>query len=76
MTYRTAADKLKIYQYQMSQDFEFSEDVLVIRNSFTTHDGKFSKEEEKIEHVPHKVSQDDIKQVLNFFDIVMYKRFL
>jgi hypothetical protein len=76
MTYLNANNKLNVYMVQMSQNFELAQDVLVIRNSYTTEDGKFSFEQESIEHVPHEVTETDLQQILDFFDIITFKRFM
>jgi hypothetical protein len=53
MTYLNSNNKLNVHMVQMSQNFELAQDVLVIRNSYTTDDGKFSYQQDQIEHVPH-----------------------
>ena len=76
MTYLGADNKLKVFVVEMSQNFELAQDVLVVRNSYTSEDGKFSYEKDQIQRIPHQVTGTDVQQIMDFFDLITFRRFL
>ena len=77
MTYKTHDGKYKIYNIQMSNSFKLAQDVLIVRNSQSKDGDYFSEETERIERIPKDdVTEDDLKQILDFFDIIAFDRFL
>jgi hypothetical protein len=61
----------------MSNSFKLAQDVLIVRNSQSKNGDYFSEETERIEKIPkNDVTEDDLKQILDFFDIIAFDRFL
>jgi len=78
MTYKVPeTGKYKIYNIQMQNSFKLAYDVLIVRNSQSQDGDFFSEETEKIERIPKgNVTEDDLKQILDFFDLIAFDRFL
>jgi len=61
----------------MSNSFKLAHDVLIVRNSQSKDGDYFSEETERIERIPKDdVTEDDLKQILDFFDLIAFDRFL
>jgi len=76
MTYKDAkTGKFNIYNIQLSNSFKLAQNVLVVRSSKSL-DGAFTKETERIESRPVEVTETDLKQVLDFFDLVAMQKFI
>ena len=76
MTYKDAkTGKFNIYNIQLSNSFKLAQNVLVVRTSKSL-DGAFTKETERIESRPVEVTETDLKQVLDFFDLVAMQKFI
>ena len=61
----------------MSNSFKLAQDVLIVRNSQSKDGDYFSEETERIERIPKDdVTVDDLKQILDFFDLIAFDRFL
>ncbi len=77
MSYKTKEGKYKIYNIQMSNSFKLAQDVLIVRNSQSKDGDYFSEETENIERIPKDdVTEDDLKQIMDFFDLIAFDRFL
>ena len=61
----------------MSNSFKLAQNVLIVRNSQSKDGDYFSEETERIERIPKdKVTEDDLKEILDFFDIIAFEKFL
>jgi hypothetical protein len=77
MTFKTFDGKYKIYNIQMSNSFQLAHDVLIVRNSQSKDGEMFSEETERIDRIPKdNVTADDLKQILDFFDLIAFNKFL
>ena len=78
MSYKTpGTNKFKIYNIQMNNSFKLAQNVLIVRNSQSKDGEFFSRQEERIERIDKtEVSEDDLKQVLDFFDMIAMNKFV
>lgn len=63
----------------IQQTFNLSPDIIVYRNSKSSFGGLFTSQKDEIKYVPHRLTADDMKTLLDFFDYVSigrFKRFL
>ena len=61
----------------MSNSFKLAQNVLIVRNSQSKDGDFFSEETERIERIPKgKVTEDDLKEILDFFDLIAFEKFL
>ena len=61
----------------MSNSFKLAQDVLIVRNSQSKDGDYFSEETERIERIPKdQVTEDDLKEILDFFDLIAFEKFL
>ena len=74
MTYKDG-NKFKIYTVQLSRSFKLAQNVLIIRTSQSQEKG-FYEQKERIETVPTEVTEEDLKQVIDFFDLIAMEKFL
>jgi len=67
--------KFKIFNIQLSNSFKLAQNVLVVRTS-QSMDGAFTSQTERIETRPKEVTETDLKQVLDFFDLIAMEKFI
>jgi hypothetical protein len=60
----------------MKNSFEFAPDILIVRDSKSSWGGLFKKSNERIERIPHSMTPVDLQQLLDYFDLVAFDRFM
>ena len=60
----------------MKNSFEVAPDILIIRDSKSSWGGLFSESKERIERIPHAMTPVDMQQLLDYFDLVAFDRFM
>ena len=76
MTFRDENEMYSIYTVQMKNSFEIAPDILIMRDSKTTLGGIFKISSERVERVPHSMTPVDLQQMLDYFDLVAFDRFI
>lgn len=76
MTYIDENGKYSIYSAQMKNSFVIAPDILILRESKSSWGGLFSKSGEKIYQIPHTMTPVDLQQLLDYFDLVAFDRFM
>ena len=76
MTYINEDNKYSIYTVQMKNSFEIAPDILIVRDSKSSWGGLFSESTERIERIPHAMTPVDLQQMLDYFDLVAFDRFM
>ena len=60
----------------MNNNFEIAPDLLIMRDSKSILGGMFGSSRERIERVPHSMTPDDLQEMLDFFDLIAFERFM
>jgi hypothetical protein len=76
MTYINEENKYSIYQVQMKNSFEIAPDILIMRDSKSSFGGMFKKTSERVERIPHAMTPLDLQQMVDYFDLVAFDRFM
>ena len=76
MTFQDENGKFSIYTVQMKNSFEVAPDILIVRDSKSSWGGLFKQSKERIERIPHAMTPVDIQQLLDYFDLVAFDRFM
>jgi len=76
MTFQDKNGKFSIYIVLMKNSFEVSPDILIMRDSKSSWGGLFKKSNERIERIPHSMTPLDLQQLLDYFDLVAFERFM
>ena len=76
MTFQDENGKLSIYSVQMKNSFEVAPDILIVRDSKSSWGGIFKQSNERIERIPHAMTPVDLQQLLDYFDLVAFDRFM
>lgn len=76
MTFRDENEKYSIYTVQMKNSFEIAPDILILRDSKSSFGGLFSMTSERVERIPHAMTPVDLQQMLDYFDLVAFDRFM
>jgi hypothetical protein len=76
MSLRTPEDKFNIYTFSMANSIVFAANVTVVSSSTSSWFGLFNKTEHEIISVPQNLTEDDMIAVSDYFDMVIYDRFL
>jgi hypothetical protein len=76
MTYINEDNKYSIYTVQMKNSFEIAPDILIVRDSKSSWGGLFKESTERIERIPHSMTPVDLQQMLDYFDLVAFDRFM
>lgn len=76
MTYVDSQKRMSIYEVSIANTFQIAPDLLILRNSKSSWGGLFTSESEKIEEIPHAMTPVDLQQLLDYFDLIAFKRFM
>jgi hypothetical protein len=76
MTFQDENGKFSIYTVQMRNSFEVAPDILIVRDSKSSWGGLFKQSKERIERIPHAMTPVDLQQLLDYFDLVAFDRFM
>ena len=76
MTFQDENGKFSIYTVQMKNSFQVAPDILIVRDSKSSWGGLFKKSTERIERIPHAMTPVDLQQLLDYFDLVAFDRFM
>jgi hypothetical protein len=76
MTNRNDQNNFDVYMVQMSNSFKLEPDLLVIRNSTSELGGLFSDSTENVYKTPHTLTKNDLKTLLDYFDLISYNSFM
>ena len=76
MTYRDEQDRISVYTVNMNNSFQVAPDILIVRNSKSSWGGLFSKSTERVERIPHAMTPQDLQQLLDYFDLIAFNRFM
>jgi hypothetical protein len=76
MSLRTPENKFNIYSFSNANSIIFAPNVTIITTSNRTWFGLFNKTEQKIVQVPQNLTKEDMIAVSDYFDLVIYDRFL
>ena len=75
-SYKGADKKIKVFTLQMNQNIELAKDFLAIRNSRTNDNDMFNYQDEQIMRLPHEFTTTDLQQIIDYFDIITYQKFM
>ena len=76
MTYRDEQDRMSVYTVNMKNSFQVAPDILILRNSKSSWGGLFSSSSQQIVRVPHAMTPEDLQQLLDYFDLIAFNRFM
>lgn len=76
MSLKTPEDKYNIYSFSMANSIVFAPNVTVVTSSTRSWFGIFNKTEQEVIQVPQNLTEDDMLAVSDYFDLVIYDRFL
>lgn len=60
----------------MRNSFKVAPDILIVRSSKSSWGGLFSKSSERVERIPHSMTPQDLQQLLDYFDLIAFNRFM
>jgi hypothetical protein len=75
VTHNTEKDTFSFLIADIKQSFKLAQDILVYRNSKSTFGGLFKSQKDEIKKVDHKLTTDDMKTLLDFFDVITITKF-
>lgn len=76
MTFQDENNKFSVYTVQMRNSFEIAPDILIVRDSKSSWGGLFKETKERVERIPHAMTPVDLQQLLDYFDLVAFDRFM
>jgi hypothetical protein len=59
----------------IKQSFVLAPDIIAYRNSKSTFGGLFTSQTDDIKQIPHRLTTDDMKTLLDFFDVITIEKF-
>ena len=71
---RDAMGKYSFVVTEIHTEFELADDLLVLTKKVSVMGGMFAKSEDKIQRVPKNLTQEDMKSLFMFFQLIVYKQ--
>ena len=60
--------------FVLTSTFQLAPDLLIIKNSESSQ--AFNKSDEYVVKVPHNLTEEDTKQLMNYFDLIAFNKFM
>lgn len=76
MSLKTPEEKFNIYSFSMANSIKFAPNVTIVTSSTRSWRGIFNKTTQEVIQVPQNLTEDDMLAVSDYFDLVIYDRFL
>ena len=76
MSYINDEGLYSLYIVEMNNNFEIAPDILIMKDSKSILGGMFGSSRERIERIPHAMTPEDLQQMLDYFDIIAFDRFI
>jgi hypothetical protein len=75
ITHNTEKNTFSFLIADIKQKFTLAPDVVVYRTSKSTFGGLFQSQTDTIKYVPHTLTADEMKTLLDFFDVITIEKF-
>ncbi len=76
MTQRTEDNKFNTFVFNMANSIKFEPNILIVTRSKSSWFGLNKKTEQQIIKIPVKMTQDDMRILSDYFDLVIFDRFM
>jgi hypothetical protein len=76
MTQRTEDNKYNTFVFSMANSIKFEPNILIVTKSKSSWFGLNKKTEQKIINIPVAMTEDDMRILSDYFDMVIFDRFM